>query len=142
LSKLVVREGLSTLLIRLYPGERGFSVALGGCGGGSKKGSAAATATCGPGGGVTGVVLPYEQDELLRYIDQEELPPGVGDLLERAPTPIFYGGCVIAEVHDMRHCPAGHTRFVLLRPSNMVSSSKTTTYTKPLFKYFLTESAM
>ncbi|KAF4524682.1 hypothetical protein B566_EDAN009526, partial [Ephemera danica] len=114
LSKLVVREGLSTLLVRLYPGERGFSVALGGCGGGSKKGNAAAAS----GGGVTGVVLPYEQDDLLRYIDQEELPPGLGDLFERATTPIFYGGCVIAEVHDMRHCQTGHTRFVLLRPTN------------------------
>jgi hypothetical protein len=132
LSKLVAREGLSTLLVCLYPGERGYCVALGGSGASSKKGSTTATATAasaaaGTGSAVVsgtgGVVLPYEQDDLLRYIDREELPPGLGELLERSTSPLYYGGCVVAEVHDMRHCPAGHTRYVLLRPSNQVRES-------------------
>ena len=67
---------------------------------------------------------PYHEDELLRYIDNEELPPVLVDLLEVSSLELFYSGCVIAEVRDYRQAfphfvfDAHH---VLLRPTTQAS---------------------
>ncbi|GLH01094.1 RWD domain-containing protein 2A [Gryllus bimaculatus] len=64
---------------------------------------------------------PYSEDELLRCVDNEELPPFLLQLLEESQADIFYEGCIIAEVRDYRNAYP-HTSFsthhVLLRPTN------------------------
>ncbi|XP_050442738.1 uncharacterized protein LOC126846915 isoform X2 [Adelges cooleyi] len=60
----------------------------------------------------------YEQDSILEYIKNEEIPPHLLDLLEKAKPPLFYCGCVIAEIHDKKTDQQMISR-ILLRPSNM-----------------------
>ncbi|KAI5613001.1 transcription factor SPT20-like isoform X1 [Silurus asotus] len=66
--------------------------------------------------------LPYEEAELLDYLDAEELPPILVDLLEKSQVNIFHCGCVITEVRDYRQSgntkmPSYQSRHVLLRPT-------------------------
>merc|ERR1719262_290456 len=67
--------------------------------------------------------LPYEDDDFLSYIDNEELPTSILDLLERAWPDLFYSGCVIAEIRDHRNHNSENmneailSHHVLLRPS-------------------------
>lgn len=66
---------------------------------------------------------PYEEEELLEYINNEELPLVLIDMLEKKCSYLFYSGCVIAEVRDYRqlfpifNCDTYH---VLLKPTNQV----------------------
>ncbi|XP_063807916.1 transcription factor SPT20 homolog isoform X2 [Pseudophryne corroboree] len=106
LEKLVLQESLSCLVVNLYPGNEGYSLMLRG-----KNGSDSET-----------IRLPYDEGELLEYIDAEELPPILVDLLEKSQVNIFHCGCVIAEVRDYRQSgnlksPTYQTRHVLLRPT-------------------------
>ncbi|CAN8012120.1 unnamed protein product [Ixodes pacificus] len=105
LSKLVSKEKLNCLVLNLYPGNEGYSLML-------KTRTGTETET---------VRLPYEEDELLRYIDNEELAPVLVDLLERSQAPVFYSGCVIVEVRDHRRCLSSlgtHAcHHVLLKPT-------------------------
>ncbi|KAM5180071.1 transcription factor SPT20 homolog isoform 2-T2 [Mantella aurantiaca] len=106
LEKLVMQESLSCLVINLYPGNDGYSLMLRG-----KNGSDSET-----------IRLPYEEGELLDYLDAEELPPILVDLLEKSQVNIFHCGCVIAEIRDYRQsgnlkAPTYQTRHVLLRPT-------------------------
>lgn len=64
---------------------------------------------------------PYHEDELLHYIDNEELPPVVVDLLEASNPELFYNGCIIAEVRDYRKHYVCDTHHVLLRPTTQAS---------------------
>ncbi|KAF4025638.1 hypothetical protein G4228_017849, partial [Cervus hanglu yarkandensis] len=68
LEKLVMQETLSCLVVNLYPGNEGYSLMLRG-----KNGSDSET-----------IRLPYEEGELLEYLDAEELPPILVDLLEKS----------------------------------------------------------
>uniref|UniRef100_A0A665VM89 SPT20 homolog, SAGA complex component n=1 Tax=Echeneis naucrates TaxID=173247 RepID=A0A665VM89_ECHNA len=66
--------------------------------------------------------LPYEEGELLEYLDAEELPPILVDLLEKSQVNIFHCGCVIVEVRDYRQSgntkmPTYQSRHILLRPT-------------------------
>ncbi|XP_046852925.1 transcription factor SPT20 homolog isoform X2 [Xenia sp. Carnegie-2017] len=66
------------------------------------------------------VRLPYEETEFLDYLDAQQLPPMLVDLLEKSKVNIFYDGCVIVEVRDYRCCvnPGSYdTSYVLLRPT-------------------------
>ncbi|KAM8977613.1 transcription factor SPT20 homolog [Pelodytes ibericus] len=106
LEKLVMQETVSCLVVNLYPGSEGYSLMLRG-----KNGSDSET-----------IRLPYEEGELLEYLDAEELPPILVDLLEKSQVNIFHCGCVIAEIRDYRQSgnmksPAYQTRHVLLRPT-------------------------
>ncbi|XP_018409786.1 PREDICTED: transcription factor SPT20 homolog isoform X2 [Nanorana parkeri] len=106
LEKLVMQETLSCLVINLYPGNEGYSLMLRG-----KNGSDSET-----------IRLPYEEGELLEYLDAEELPPILVDLLEKSQVNIFHCGCVVAEIRDYRQSgslksPTYQTRHVLLRPT-------------------------
>ncbi|KAM9180398.1 transcription factor SPT20 homolog [Dugong dugon] len=106
LEKLVMRENLSCLVVNLYPGNEGYTLMLSG-----ENGSQFET-----------IQLPYEEKELLEYLDAEELPPILVDLLENFQVNIFYSGCVIAEIRDYRQCsnmqsPGYQSRRVLLRPT-------------------------
>ncbi|XP_062869648.1 transcription factor SPT20 homolog isoform X2 [Trichomycterus rosablanca] len=106
LEKLVSQEALSCLVVNLYPGNEGYSLMLRG-----KNGSDSET-----------IRLPYEEGELLEYLDAEELPPILVDLLEKSQVNIFHCGCVIAEVRDYRQSgntkvPTYQSRHVLLKPT-------------------------
>uniref|UniRef100_A0A3Q2DZS7 SPT20 homolog, SAGA complex component n=1 Tax=Cyprinodon variegatus TaxID=28743 RepID=A0A3Q2DZS7_CYPVA len=106
LEKLVSQESVSCLVVNLYPGNEGYSLMLRG-----KNGSDSET-----------IRLPYEERELLEYLDAEELPPILVDLLEKSQVNIFHCGCVIVEVRDYRQAgntkiPTYQSRHVLLRPT-------------------------
>ncbi|XP_006885140.1 PREDICTED: transcription factor SPT20 homolog [Elephantulus edwardii] len=106
LEKLVAREKLACLVVTLYPGNEGYSLMLRG-----ENGSESKT-----------IQLPYEQKEFLDYLDAQELPPILIDLLEKSKMAIFYSGCVIAEIRDYRQCSNMHysncqSRHILLRPT-------------------------
>ncbi|XP_038249548.1 transcription factor SPT20 homolog isoform X35 [Dermochelys coriacea] len=106
LEKLVLQETLSCLVVNLYPGNEGYSLMLRG-----KNGSDSET-----------IRLPYEEGELLEYLDAEELPPILVDLLEKSQVNIFHCGCVIAEIRDYRQSgnmksPTYQSKHVLLRPT-------------------------
>ncbi|XP_035581613.1 transcription factor SPT20 homolog [Zalophus californianus] len=106
LEKLVRRESLPCLVVNLHPGEEGYSLMLEG-----KHGAYSET-----------IRLPYEEGELLEYLDAEELPPVLLDVLEKSQVNIFHCGCVIAQVRDYRQCSGGEppgyqSRHILLRPT-------------------------
>ncbi|XP_047700613.1 transcription factor SPT20 homolog [Prionailurus viverrinus] len=105
LEKLLRRESLPCLVVNLYPGKEGYSLMLEG-----ENGSYSET-----------IRPPYEEGELLEYLDAEQLPPALVDLLEKSQVNFFHSGCVIAQVRDYRQCsrePPGYTsRHVLLRPT-------------------------
>ncbi|XP_029816695.1 transcription factor SPT20 homolog isoform X5 [Manacus vitellinus] len=106
LEKLVMQETLSCLVVNLYPGNEGYSLMLRG-----KNGSDSET-----------IRLPYEEAELLEYLDAEELPPILVDLLEKSQVNIFHCGCVIAEIRDYRQSgnmksPTYQSKHILLRPT-------------------------
>ncbi|GBP65516.1 Transcription factor SPT20 homolog [Eumeta japonica] len=63
---------------------------------------------------------PYEEEELLSYIDNEELPVLLLDLLESEHSCLFYSGCIIAQIRDYRQAYPNFmcdTHHVLLRPT-------------------------
>ncbi|XP_057573670.1 transcription factor SPT20 homolog [Hippopotamus amphibius kiboko] len=106
LEKLVRRESLPCLVVNLYPGKEGYSLVL-------REGNGSSTES---------VRLPYEAGELLEYLDAEELPPVLVDLLEKSQVNVFHHGCVIAEIRDYRQCsdrerPGYQSRHILLRPT-------------------------
>lgn len=70
--------------------------------------------------------MMYEDELLLSYIDNEELPPFLAEKLEPNHSFLFYSGCVIAEIRDYRQSyPADcDTHYVLLRPTLQVSDKK------------------
>lgn len=96
LEKLVSQESVSCLVVNLYPGNEGYSLMLRG-----KNGSGEAAQhgdNAGPGRrsppeafvrvhtfvDSETIRLPYEEGELLEYLDAEELPPILVDLLEKS----------------------------------------------------------
>ncbi|XP_056012518.1 transcription factor SPT20 homolog isoform X2 [Ostrea edulis] len=103
LSKLVRRDKLNCLVLKLYPGNEGYSIMLRGRGGVELE----------------TLKLPYEVSELLDFVDSSELPPFLVDLLEKAQMNVFYSGCVILEVRDYRRSITGSydTQYVLLKPT-------------------------
>jgi hypothetical protein len=113
LEKLVARERLNTLILNLYPGNKGYSLAF-------RTTSRTNQVMDDTANMIETKQWPYEEDELLRYIDNEELPPYLIELLESHYSFLFYNGCIIAEVRDYRQsypdskCDIHH---VLLRPT-------------------------
>lgn len=116
LEKLVARESLNTLILNLYPDKNEYSFAL-------QMGSivdelnVAGNSADGEEQMCTARVRWQWDDELLKYIDNEELPCILVDVLEEHGG-LFYSGCVIVEVRE--HGVEGlgcQSRLVLLRPS-------------------------
>lgn len=64
---------------------------------------------------------PYEEEDLLESINNEELPLVLVDIIEKKCPNLFYSGCVIVEIRDYRQsfpiytCDTYH---VLLKPTN------------------------
>lgn len=66
---------------------------------------------------------PYEEEDLLSYIDNEELPIVLLDLLEAEYSSLFYSGCIIAQIRDYRQAYPSFvcdTHHVLLKPTTQV----------------------
>ncbi|KAK2508943.1 hypothetical protein MC885_019361 [Smutsia gigantea] len=107
LERLVSRELLPCFVINLYPGKGEYSLMLKG-----EKGSLYSET----------IQLPYEKWQLLEYLDAEELPPILVDLLEKSEVNIFHSGCIIAEIRDYGESsnmePLGYqSRHILLHPT-------------------------
>ncbi|XP_048243565.1 transcription factor SPT20 homolog [Haliotis rufescens] len=103
LGKLVRRDKLNCLVLNLYPANEGYSLMLK-----ARNGVESET-----------IKLPYEESELLEYVDAAQLPPFLVDLLEKAQVNVFYNGCVIVEVRDFRRSTTGShdTQYVMLKPT-------------------------
>jgi len=104
LAKLAKKERLNCMVLSLYPGNEGYSIMLR-----SRSGVESET-----------MKLPYEESEILDYVDSSQLPPFLLDLLEKAQMNVFYSGCVVCEIRDYRRSATGSytTQYVLLRPSS------------------------
>lgn len=63
----------------------------------------------------------YTDDTILKYVENEELPPHLLEVLDKAEPRLFYNGCVIAEIRDQQNGVPGELYRILLRPSNLVS---------------------
>uniref|UniRef100_A0A2K5IQ14 Spt20-like SEP domain-containing protein n=1 Tax=Colobus angolensis palliatus TaxID=336983 RepID=A0A2K5IQ14_COLAP len=119
LEKLVRRESLPCLVVNLYPGDQGYSVMLQ-----RKDGSFAET-----------IPLPYDERTLLNYLDAEELPPALADVLDKASVNIFHSGCVIVEVRDYRQSsntqpPGYQSRHILLHSAMPTLAHEVNTMTR------------
>ncbi|EHB12184.1 Protein FAM48A [Heterocephalus glaber] len=106
LEKLVSRESLPCLVFNLYPGDKGCSVMLD-----DKSGSFSEI-----------ISLPYGEGKLLEYLDAQQLPPVLLDILGTSQMNLFHSGCVIAEIRDYRQfmglgSPVYKSRHILLRPT-------------------------
>lgn len=66
----------------------------------------------------------YHDDTILKYIEEERLPPELLDTFEKAEPKLFYCGCVIAEIHDEVDEVPGRVYRLLLRPFSLVSYLK------------------
>ncbi|GJQ83948.1 hypothetical protein Trydic_g8686 [Trypoxylus dichotomus] len=112
LEKLVAQERLNTLIVNLYPGNKGYSLSFP---------TAPNSDLCDDTADMIETKQwPYEEEKLLRYIDNEELPAFFVDVLEPQYSFLFYSGCIVAEVRDYRQayphfkCDIHH---VLLKPT-------------------------
>ncbi|GAB0087838.1 Spt20 [Sergentomyia squamirostris] len=134
LDKLVAKENLNTLILNLYPGNKGYSLAFKGdvdvldvvgnnhmldC---HNSQSRKASSMTPPKEKIQETIRwPYEEEDLLECIDNETLPLVLVDLFQSKCPNLFYSGCVIVEVRDYRQsfpiytCDTYH---VLLRPTN------------------------
>ncbi|CAG2102136.1 unnamed protein product [Medioppia subpectinata] len=110
LKKLVLKEKLNHFVLSLYSGSDGYTIGL--------KLSDSENV-------IETMRLPYEENQLLDYIDNEELPPFLVDFIENSPLihcNLFQTGCLIFEVRDYRRGSPSHSlhhssQWVLLRPS-------------------------
>ncbi|XP_013134651.1 PREDICTED: transcription factor SPT20 homolog [Papilio polytes] len=121
LEKLLATYNLNTLIINLYPGNKGYSLSL--------KVNGNTQYIQPPDANISNQEetlietprWPYEEEELLSYIDNEELPVVLLDLLESEHSSLFYSGCIIAQIRDYRQAYPSFlcdTHHVLLRPTN------------------------
>lgn len=119
LEKLVARERLNTLVLNLYPGNKGYSLSFP-IGPNIQLSAEMCSGEPDTADTIQTKLWPYEDEELLRYIDNEELPVFFIDLLLPNYGFLFYNGCIIAEVRDYRQaypackCDIHH---VLLKPT-------------------------
>ncbi|KAK9693203.1 Spt20 family [Popillia japonica] len=113
LEKLVAQERLNTLILNLYPGNKGYSLSF-------PTAPNSDLCTDDTADMIETKQWPYEEEKLLRYIDNEELPAFFVDVLEPQYSFLFYSGCIVAEVRDYRQayphfkCDIHH---VLLKPT-------------------------
>ncbi|TGZ49454.1 Protein FAM48A [Temnothorax longispinosus] len=135
LGRLVQREGLNTLIVNLYAGNKGYSLAVRNSfgintkilfldsdkGNQYDKNSLAETQLMG-----------YEQGELLSCIDNGQLPAMLAEQLESSYSHLFYDGCMIAEVRDYRRSflhNRAEVHHVLLKPTTQSVLSDVSTLT-------------
>ncbi|XP_020279058.1 transcription factor SPT20 homolog isoform X2 [Pseudomyrmex gracilis] len=129
LGRLVQREGLHTLIVNLYAGNKGYSLAVRNSDKSNQYDRNSLeklneTQTMG-----------YEQGELLSCIDNGQLPAMLAEQLESNYSYLFYDGCIIAEVRDYRKTFTHNTHnravvhHVLLKPTTQSVLSDVSTLT-------------
>ncbi len=137
-SLLCLRDRLNRLLVTLSPEEYSVHVVIASLNNSIQNGAPPAPPAQGssananaPSAKIELFTLPYEEEDFLSYIDNEELPVAILDLLDKSWSELFYSGCVIAEVRDQRRQAAGggggvQTSHVLLRPTtqSLICDSK------------------
>ncbi|XP_012881919.1 PREDICTED: putative transcription factor SPT20 homolog-like 2 [Dipodomys ordii] len=106
LDKLLRREAFPCLVITLSPENWDFTVRIK-----DKDGSLSET-----------IALTYSKETMLEYLDAEELPPFLFNILEKSEVNLSHHGCVIAEIRDYRQYSNRElsdyqSRHVLLRPA-------------------------
>lgn len=112
MEKLVIKERLNTLILNLYPGNKGFSLTFQ---------TTPNSDLCADNNAerLESKEWPYEDEELLRCIDNQELPALFMELFEPYSF-LFYSGCIIAEVRDYRQAYPHFQcdiHYVLLKPT-------------------------
>ena len=125
LSRYIKEEKLSHLILKLHPQNQGYSISL-------KKvydRSSAKQQTGSPAAAqvLETIKLPYEESELLDYIDNEQIPPMLVDVLDSncdsdEHLDLFHFGQLFVEIQDYRknanvNNQNYESRFVLLRPT-------------------------
>ncbi|XP_061706727.1 uncharacterized protein LOC133517427, partial [Cydia pomonella] len=121
LEKLLAKYNLNTLIVNLYPGNKGYSLSLKINGSSQHNPGDPNTSTSQHETLIETPRWPYEEEDLLSYIDNEELPVVLLDLLEAEHSCLFYSGCIIAQIRDYRQAYPSFlcdTHHVLLRPTN------------------------
>ncbi|CAG9761880.1 unnamed protein product [Ceutorhynchus assimilis] len=126
LEQLVQKEKLNTIILNLYPGSKGYSLAFrfqDRHNMGYREDNEELIHT---------MIRGYEEDTLLNYLNREEIPPFILDALDKFDF-LFYNGCVIAEVRNYR--PAHpenkyYTHHVLLRPTQQTILADINTLTR------------
>lgn len=127
LDKLVTRERLHTLIINLYPGNKGYTLAFRPA---TSTPSSATTVTANhrhhhhhqPAGENLQETPSwlYDNAHLLDALDSEELPPLIIDFCNVHCPHLFYNGAVIAQIRDYRQSyplDICDIHYVLLRPT-------------------------
>lgn len=118
LGKLVNRENLNTLVLNLYPQNEGytfgFNLKLNNYFYNKNNLNKLETK-----------LVPYEENDLLFYINTGEIPPIIIDLVDHMNANLFYDGCIVLEVRDYRRTKQLTTvnsikydlSYILLQPS-------------------------
>ncbi|KAG5666480.1 hypothetical protein PVAND_014507 [Polypedilum vanderplanki] len=131
LDKLVTRERLNTLIVNLYPGNKGYSLAFR-----SPNSQTSATITKQsaqshqPASNQTDREIIhetptwlYDNAHLLDALDAEELPPLLIDFCNKHCPHLYYNGTVIAQVRDYRQSypllDICDIHYVLLKPTSV-----------------------
>lgn len=90
------------------------------------------------------IKMPWQpDDELLRCIDNEEIPHILTDLLEEKHPELFYSGCLIVKIREFEQINSQvycESRYVLLKPTNLVNIflyylMKVFIFISPLFNF-------
>lgn len=67
--------------------------------------------------------ISYEETSLLDYIENEELPPLLVEMIDASPKlsqyRIWHNGCLIIEVRDKTKVTQPNSYFILLKPTNL-----------------------
>lgn len=131
LDKLVTREPLNTLIINLYPGNKGYSLAFKS----SQQNTISSTANSSSNNinnnnnnnqseRETIHETPswlYDNAHLLDALDAEELPPLLIDFCNENCPHLFYNGSIIAQIRDYRQSyplDICDIHYVLLKPTS------------------------
>lgn len=104
LTTLAKKNQYSKLLINLFPKNDGYSISL------IKNDETY----------IDQLNLSYDEQEIVEYIDNGELPPLLSETLHRCHSDAFQCGAVLAEIHDFRIASDENnfeTRYVLLQPT-------------------------
>ncbi|CAI8023494.1 Transcription factor SPT20 homolog [Geodia barretti] len=104
-----------SLVVNLYSDDRGYSLVLN------------------PDEQCEEICLPYEDDEIFSYLDNQEIPPVLTEVLSETSYCHMHGGCVVCEVRNHRNpapCPTPSapqsydSHLLMLRPTTEVYISK------------------
>lgn len=129
LSRYIKEEKLSYLILKLHPQNQGYSISLKKVydRGTTKQQQQQASSPVITSQVLETIKLPYEESELLDYIDNEQIPPMLVDVLDSncdsdEHLDLFHFGKLFVEIQDYRknanvNNQNYESKFVLLRPT-------------------------